>query len=205
MPDQKENDTEGGYWGDWGRYPPAPKDNYDWFVAGYAMETLRTPPAEPFFLALGFYRPYQPAFAPPECYGQHDPEDEVQVPTLRSGDVDDLPPVARSWLHEHGPDYKWIIDNGGWKRLAQSYLSSVSSVDSQIGEVLDALDANGVADRTVIALFSDHGWHLGDREHHGSWTLWERSPQVPLIIAGPGIPTGGRIRARAKCWISIPH
>ena len=72
----------------------------------------------------------------------------------------------------------------------RSYLASVSFVDSQVGRVLDALEASGRSENTVVVLWSDHGWHLGEKLITGKNTLWDRSTRVPLIFAGPGVASG---------------
>jgi len=82
---------------------------------------------------------------------------------------------------------KFLIENNEWKNLVRSYLACVSFVDSQLGRVLDALEESGHADNTIIVLWSDHGFHLGEKLITGKNTLWERSTRVPLIFAGPGI------------------
>ena len=74
-----------------------------------------------------------------------------------------------------------------WRPLVRAYLATISLMDSQVGRVLDALDASGARDNTIVVLFSDHGWHLGEKGITGKNTLWERSTRVPLIFAGPGI------------------
>jgi arylsulfatase A-like enzyme len=79
-----------------------------------------------------------------------------------------------------------------WRPLVRAYLASISFMDSQIGRVLDALEATGRADNTIVVLWSDHGWHLGEKAISGKNTLWERSTRVPLIWAGPGIAVNAR-------------
>jgi choline-sulfatase len=74
----------------------------------------------------------------------------------------------------------------------RSYLACTSFVDAQVGRLLDALDETGLADNTIIVLWSDHGWHLGEKGITGKNTLWDRSTRVPLIFAGPGVAPGER-------------
>jgi arylsulfatase A-like enzyme len=70
-----------------------------------------------------------------------------------------------------------------WQAALKAYLACVSLVDAQVGRLLDALDAGPNADNTVIVLWGDHGWHLGEKQHWGKWTGWQRSTRVPLIVA----------------------
>ena len=74
----------------------------------------------------------------------------------------------------------------------RAYLASISFVDAQVGRVLDALEASGLEKNTVVVLWSDHGWHLGEKGITGKNTLWERSTRVPLIFAGPGVAAGAK-------------
>src|SRR5690606_35171499 len=79
-----------------------------------------------------------------------------------------------------------------WRPMVRAYLATISYVDSQVGRVLDALEKSGHADNTIVVLWSDHGWHLGEKAISGKNTLWDRSTRVPLIFAGPGVAQGAR-------------
>jgi arylsulfatase A-like enzyme len=85
-----------------------------------------------------------------------------------------------------------VQENHQWQNLVRSYLASTSFIDAQVGRVLAALDTAGLADNTVVVLWSDHGFHLGEKSITGKNTLWERSTRVPLIFAGPGVAKGAR-------------
>ncbi|MBY0458938.1 MAG: sulfatase-like hydrolase/transferase, partial [Gemmataceae bacterium] len=113
---------------------------------------------------------------------------------VKADDRDDLPRFA-SYLHWSLPEprLKWLQDNKQWEPLVRAYLASISFVDAQVGRVLDALKESGLEKNTVVVVWSDHGWHLGEKGITGKNTLWERSTRVPLIFAGPGIS------ASAKC------
>ncbi|MDB4770823.1 sulfatase-like hydrolase/transferase, partial [bacterium] len=84
-----------------------------------------------------------------------------------------------------GGDHFNIIANGQWRNAVQAYLATISFADSQIGRVLDALENSRHADNTIIVLWGDHGWHLGEKEHWRKHALWNVSTQTPLIFAGP--------------------
>ena len=82
------------------------------------------------------------------------------------------------------------MENDEWKPMVQSYLACVSFVDAQVGRVLDAFDKGAYGNNTYIVLFSDHGFHIGEKERHAKRSLWEDGARVPMIIAGPNIPKG---------------
>jgi arylsulfatase A-like enzyme len=96
------------------------------------------------------------------------------------------------------PRLKWLKENNQWRPLVRAYLASVSYVDSQIGRVLNALAACSFAHNTIVVVWSDHGWHLGEKGITGKNTLWERSTRVPLIIAGPGAIQGAKCNRPAE-------
>ncbi len=177
---------------DWGVFPETDPEQDDWKVADWAIEQLKSPPNGPFFLAVGFRHPHVPCYATRRWFDLY-PEDSLILPPVKDDDRDDLPRFA-SYLHWTLPEPRlsWLKANHQWKPLVRAYLASVSFVDSQVGRVLDALEASGQADRTIIVLWSDHGWHLGEKGITGKNTLWERSTRVPLIFAGPGIAEGAR-------------
>ena len=175
---------------DWGWFPHRDEDKGDWKVASWAVEQLNAKPKEPFFLAVGFFLPHVPCYATKKWFDLY-PEETIVLPPVLMNDRDDTPRF--SWyLHWKLPEprLKFLIEAHQWKNLVRSYLASTSFVDSQVGRVLDALEANGFGDDTIVVLWSDHGWHLGEKLITGKNTLWERSTRVPLIFAGPGIPRG---------------
>jgi arylsulfatase A-like enzyme len=88
------------------------------------------------------------------------------------------------------PRFQFLEEANEWKNLVRSYLACTSFVDSQVGRVLTALEKNGLKDNTIVVLWSDHGWHLGEKLITGKNTLWDRSTHVPLIFAGPGVAAG---------------
>jgi choline-sulfatase len=183
---------------DWGTFPHKDEDKGDWKVASWAVGKLNARPREPFFLACGFFLPHVPCYATQKWFDLY-PDDKLVMPTVLKDDRADTPEF--SWyLHWKLPEPRlsWLKKSRQWRPLVRSYLASVSFVDSQVGRVLDALEANGLADNTVVVLWSDHGWHLGEKAISGKNSLWEESTRVPLILAGPGITRGARCHRPAE-------
>lgn len=177
---------------DWGTFPHRDEDKGDYQVASWAVETLDSKPKEPFFLSVGFFLPHVPCYATQKWFDLY-PEDEVQLPPFVQEDRDDTPRF--SWyLHWKLPEprQKFLVESGEWKNLVRSYMACTSFVDAQIGRVLEALEKNGYADNTIVVVWSDHGWHLGEKGITGKNTLWDRSTRVPLIFAGPGVAIQGK-------------
>jgi len=177
---------------DWGVFPPRDEEQDDWKVADWAIAQLKNPPNKPFFLSVGLRHPHVPCYASQKWFDLY-PDDTLMMPVVKDDDREDTPRF--SWyLHWKLPEPRlaWLKHARQWRPLVRAYLASISFVDSQVGRVLDALDASGLADRTVVVLLSDHGWHLGEKGITGKNTLWERSTRVPLIFAGPGIKAGGK-------------
>jgi arylsulfatase A-like enzyme len=141
----------------------------------------------PFFATLGIYRPHTRWLAPKRFYDLY-PIDEIAAPAgHRAGDPDDLPPAGR-WLAEINITpyvQKQLVESGRWREAIQAYQAAVSYADSELGRVLDALDASPNAGNTILVVFSDHGYHLGEKEHWHKMALWERAAKVPLIISFP--------------------
>ncbi|MGB7158285.1 MAG: sulfatase [Tepidisphaeraceae bacterium] len=176
---------------DWGVFPETDEQQLDWKVADWAIEQLRSAPKDsPTMLSVGFRRPHMPIFASQKWFDLYPDDDTLVMPPVKLDDRDDLPRFA-SYLHWRLPEARllWLKEHNQWRNIVRSYLASVSFMDSQLGRVLDALDASGLSDCTIIVLWSDHGWHLGEKGMTGKTTLWERSTRVPLIFAGPGIAT----------------
>ena len=179
---------------DWGTFDHKDEDKGDWHVASWAVGQLnaRRKPDKPFFLAAGFFLPHVPCYATRKWFDLY-PDDGLTMPPVAENDRDDTP--AFSWyLHWHLPEPRlsWLQQHDQWQPLVRAYLASISFVDSQVGRLLDALEANGFADNTIVVLWSDHGWHLGEKAISGKNSLWERSTRVPLIFAGPGVASNAR-------------
>lgn len=178
---------EGRAW-DWGPYPPTDDEMFDFQLALAAAEQLSDKHEKPFFLSVGFFRPHVPLYVPPKWFEVF-PEDDVQLPLVPDGDMEDVPP---NFQYKMGvaPTHEEIVNAGKWKTLVQSYLASITFVDHCVGEVLRGLESGPNKDNTFVVLWSDHGFHLGEKQHIAKRTLWEESTRVPLIFAGPGIESG---------------
>lgn len=178
---------------DWGTFPHRDEEKGDYQIASWAVEQIKSAPKDqPFFLATGFFLPHVPCYVTQKWLDLY-PDDDSVLPVVKDGDRDDTPHF--SWyLHWHLPEprLKWVQENHQWRNLVRSYLASTSFVDAQVGRLVEALEEAGIADNTIVVVWGDHGWHLGEKAITGKNTLWDRSTRVPLIFAGPGITQGGR-------------
>jgi arylsulfatase A-like enzyme len=180
---------------DWGVWPLDNDDTGkgDYKVASWTIEQIKSAPKDqPFFISAGFFLPHVPLYATQKWFDLY-PDDDSILPKILEGDREDTPRF--SWyLHWELPEprLKWVKENHQWRNLVRSYLACTSFVDSQVGRLLDALDEAGVADNTIVVLWGDHGWHLGEKGITGKNTLWDRGTKVPLIFAGPGVKGGQR-------------
>lgn len=173
---------------DWGVFPEFSEEMPDFQTAAWAIENLQRDHEKPFFMAVGFHRPHVPFYAPQEWFDLH-PLDQVLVPEIPQDDFSDIPEIGRR-IHElpRYPNIDWLRedDNEELRRCTQAYLACTSFVDAQVGKVLEALSESQHADNTVIVLFSDHGYHLGEKSRVSKQGLWEESTRVPMIIVTPG-------------------
>ena len=176
---------------DWQAWPATDEETADYRTAQWAIDRLGEKHDKPFLLMAGFLRPHVPWFAPPEWFEMQKSADAVALPPYEPNDWDDVPEYARTVAWEpQFPTTDWAIKEDQWGNIVQAYLACISFVDHQVGTVLDALEASPYADNTIIILWSDHGYHLGEKGIFKKVTLWDRSTKVPMIIAGPGLPEG---------------
>jgi len=186
---------------DWGVWPLDNDDTGkgDYQVASWTVEQIKSAPKDqPFFLAAGFFLPHVPCYATQKWFDLY-PDDDSVLPPVKDGDRLDTPRF--SWyLHWELPEprLKWVKEHNQWRNLVRSYLACTSFVDAQVGRIVAALDEAGLAENTIIVLWGDHGWHLGEKEITGKNTLWDRGTKVPLIFAGPGVSKGGRTTQPAE-------
>jgi arylsulfatase A-like enzyme len=184
---------------DWGVFPHQDEEKGDYQVASWCVKQFdELPEDKPFFMTCGFFLPHVPCHAPPAWWDRFDHE-ALHLPASGEADRADCSPF--SWyLHWKLPEPRlsWLQEHDQQRNLVHAYLACTTFADAQVGRVLDALEASGRAENTVVCLWSDHGFHLGEKAITGKNTLWERSARVPLIFAGPGVPTGERSNSPAE-------
>jgi len=191
MPDKKLSTFPGHPLWDWGVYPERDDQMPDYQIACWAKKKLAIKQEQPFWMGVGFYRPHVPQFAPQKWFDMY-PLESLQLPKTIADDINDISSygVNITRLKHVSPTHEWVTENDQWKPLVQSYLACVSFVDEQVGRVLTALDNGDYGKNTYVVLFSDHGFHLGEKERFAKRSLWEDGARVPMIIMGPGIPKG---------------
>ena len=182
---------------DWGAWPPRAEDAIDFHTASYCVQALSEPRGErPLFLACGIFKPHSPFFAPPAF---HEPYRNVPLPARKWDDWTDLPSGAAALMD--GTKWFWRgmtqVEGriaGSYQAFVRSYAACVAFADAQIGRVLAALDKSPRRDKTIIALWSDHGFHLGEKDHIEKFALWEKSTRIPFMVAAPGV-----VRPGSRC------
>ncbi len=179
------------YWGksntfDWGPVDLPDSLFDDTRTTDWAIETLKNMPDDPFFLAVGFTRPHQPLYNPKRFHDLYPPGSTI-LPPVQPGDLNDVPRAGREYALAASTSglHATVEAYGEWSDAVSSYLAAISYVDHLIGRLTDALSKSAYADNTWVVLWSDHGWHLGEKEHWGKATGWSRSTRVPLIIVPP--------------------
>jgi arylsulfatase A-like enzyme len=156
----------------------------DTLITDWAIEKLNQARQEkPVFLGVGYYRPHQPLWAPKRFFERFNDE-PGKLPPLKEDDLEDLGDEAKRWAVTPVTSgaHSTVVKFKQWQAAVESYLACVTYVDHEIGRLLKALDNSELGDNTIIVLWSDHGWHLGEKQHWGKWTGWERSTRVPMII-----------------------
>lgn len=186
-PKKKISQPHGHPLWDWGVFPDDDDQMPDMKCAKWAVGQLKKKHDKPFFMGVGFYRPHVPMYASQKWFDMH-PMEKIMLPLVRKNDCADLSQYAIDLtnLKHVSPTHKWVSEAGQWEHAVQSYLASVTFADHCLGLVLDALEKSDYAGNTVIALFSDHGFHLGEKERWAKRSLWEDGTRVPIILTAPG-------------------
>lgn len=188
-PKERLASFEGSRAWDWGPYFEKDEDAQDFQTALWGARRLKELAKEdkPFFMAIGFSNPHVPLYVPQKWFDLY-PLESVEVPEVLPTDRDQLSEYAKTLTWGHiAPKHDWVVSADEWKPLVQSYLACISFVDHCVGTVMDGLEQSGAADETLIVLWSDHGFHMGEKMHWAKRTLWEESTRVPMIIAGPDL------------------
>jgi choline-sulfatase len=191
---------------DWGMFPHKDEDKGDYQVATWAVDRLKayakSSREKPLFLATGFFLPHVPCYATQKWMDLH-PVDQLKLPLTQPSDRSDTPRF--SWyMHWKLPEprLKFLQDTKQWENLTRSYLACTSFIDAQVQRLLDTLRETGLEKNTIVVLWSDHGFHIGEKEITGKNTLWDDGTRVPLIFAGPGV-RGGQVCRRPAELLDI--
>ncbi|HWL11005.1 MAG TPA: sulfatase [Planctomicrobium sp.] len=179
----------------------ADEDLREWKIVNYGIKKLSTKQDQPFFLTIGLHKPHMPWDVPRKYYDLH-PLDSIQLPPVRDDDFDDLPESAIRMAKPDG-DHAEILKSGRWKEAVQGYLAAISYSDAMIGRLIDAYDRSPDRDRTIIVLWGDHGWHLGEKKHWRKFALWEEATRTPLIWLVPGLTAENQVCHRTVDLMSI--
>ncbi|MCB1615705.1 MAG: sulfatase, partial [Pseudomonadales bacterium] len=157
-------------------------------TAHWVAEQLAQPFTQPTFLACGIYLPHLPWILP-KAYFDLYPLESISLPMIKEDDLDDIPEEGRklAYVNRH----KRLVKDHNWKKAIQAYLASITFMDAQVGKVLDALEHGPNKENTMVVLWSDHGWHLGEKLHWSKYTLWEEATRIPLIFKVPGLTKAG--------------
>ena len=177
MPSDRAPDKPAGESHDWGAWDVPDADFGDTQITSWAIEQLgRSGGEQRLFLGVGYYRPHIPLWAPKRFFERFE-KDPGQLPPIKENDLDDLSDAGKRWAREAvtAGSHASTVKYGQWQAAVEAYLACVTYVDEEIGRLIDALDTSALSDDTWIVLWSDHGWQLGEKEHWGKWTGWERS------------------------------
>ncbi len=201
-------------------WAPIPNDHEeemaDTIRANWAVEQLQQKHDKPFFLACGLYSPHYLNYCPQKYFDLYDPAN-IALPPMLESDLEDLPPKMRKQRENRKRQhYEELVKMDIHADAIHGYLACVSYADAMLGRVLDALNASPYAANTIVVLWSDHGYHLGEKGQWGKHTLWERTSNVPFIWAGPGVAQGRKTDATASlidmyptfvdmCDLPTPH
>ncbi len=177
---------------DWGPYHAdvTLADTNDGKTAMWAEEKLLEGELkEPFFLGAGIFQPHLPNYAPQEYFDRF-PLDEIEHPEgYLQGDLIDVP--AAHSKQAHIASGKAIRNAGQWKHAIQAYLACTAMTDDLVGQIVGALENSKYADNTIIVLWSDHGFQLGEKDRWAKYSLWERATRVNMVWMAPGVTEPG--------------
>ncbi|MEN8117155.1 MAG: sulfatase [Bacteroidota bacterium] len=189
---------------DWGAFPEADSMMPDHTSANWTIERLNRNYDQPFFLAVGFLRPHVPLYVPQKWFDLH-PVDSILLPPYKTDDLNDVPAIAHL-INDLPmmPSTEWAIKNNEWENIIQAYLACISFVDYEVGRILNALERSKYADNTVIVLWSDHGYRLGEKGTFAKHALWEEATNAPLIFVAPDLPHGKIIDAPSEMLSIYP-
>ena len=177
------------------------KEMADYVSVSYTLKKLGQTYDKPFFLACGLHKPHMPWSVPKKYYEMY-PLDKIEMPKVLENDLDDVPPAGVRMARPDG-DHANILKSGRWKEAVQEYLATITFCDAMIGRLIDGFDKSAYKDNTIICLWSDHGWHLGEKQHWRKFALWEEATRAPYMWILPGITKPGSVCNRTVDYMQI--
>jgi len=186
---------------DWGPVDVGDEQMNDHRVVDWAIGELNKQHDKPFFVACGIFRPHLPWYVPQNYFDQF-PLDEITLPEIDENDLQDVPLAGKRMAKPNG-DHRKVIESNNWRRAVQGYLASIAFADAQVGRLITALDDSEYADNTIIILWGDHGWHLGEKLHWRKFALWEAATRAPLMIVAPGVTQPNGRSPRVVSFIDV--
>ena len=172
---------------DYGACPAQDEEMGDYQLAVKAAEYLKQKQEKPFFVATGFHRPHVPLFVPQKWFDLYD-RNKLTLPKAPIEDMTDIPESDITRTKAVAPSHAEVLKANKWRDYVHAYLACVSFVDHCVGVVADAALDGPNGENTLLVLWSDHGFHLGEKQHWAKRTLWEESTRTPMIFAGAGVP-----------------
>ncbi len=162
----------------------------------WAIDKLNQKHDKPFFIGVGYIKPHMWWVVPQKYFDMH-PLETIQTPPYKENDLDDVPPmgveIATNTENQFYMDHKRIEESGKWKEAIRGYLASSTYADEKVGMILDALDASPYRDNTIVIIWGDHGWHLGEKYHWRKHALWEEATRTTYMVRVPGLTKGNEI------------
>ncbi len=177
------------------------QDMVDYQSVSYILAKLAQPQDKPFFFACGLHKPHMPWSVPKKYYDLY-PLDKIELPQVLEHDLDDVPPAGIAMAKPEG-DHAAILSSGRWKEAVQAYLATITFCDAMVGRLIEGLDKSAYKENTIICLWSDHGWHLGEKEHWRKFALWEHATRAPYIWVVPGVTQPGGVCRRTVDYMQI--
>ena len=177
---------------DWGPIDVEDEGSWDGLKIPWSRAKFAERHTKPLFFAVGFFLPHLPWSVPRNFYESFalDPG-EVTLPQHKDDDLNDLPTAAHRWLWiPKGGLHDRMLAADLWLPAVAAYLTAIRYVDDLVGRLVQAWEESALGDDSIVVLWSDHGFHMGQKSHWSKYTLWEESARVPLIMAGRGVAPG---------------
>ncbi|VGO23569.1 sulfatase [Pontiella sulfatireligans] len=169
----------------------------------WACELLRQKHDKPIFVGVGLYATHFPNYAPEKYFDLYD-ADKIELPPYKADDLEDLPPAVKKAKTSRSAIHKRLESLDAVDDAIHGYLACISYQDAMLGRLLEAIESGPNADNTIVVLWSDQGYHHGEKFDWGKHTLWGRTSHVPFIWAGPGISKDAMVDATVSLMDMFP-